>query len=85
MIQIKSNIGLQRRNPTKPITNAFKGKTIIENDNIISFLGELTHDSDLLKKRVREIEKQVVKESSKYSNKSTNCSWKHLQQRVAKI
>ena len=64
LIQISLNIGLQRRNPTKPITNAFKGKTILENDKIISFLGEHTHDSDLLKKRVREIEKQVVKESS---------------------
>ena len=35
-----------------------------ENDKIISFLGEHTHESDLLKERVREIEKQVVKESS---------------------
>ena len=32
--------------------------------------GEHTHDSDLLKKRVREIEKQVVKESS--GNKATS-------------
>jgi len=58
------NTGLQRRNPTKPNTNAFKGKTILKNNKIISFLGEHTHDIDLLKKRVREIEKQVVKESS---------------------
>ena len=94
MVQISLNTGLQRRNPTKPITNAFKGKKTScpagafvnnENDKIISFLGEHSHDSELLEKRVREIEKQVVKESSKYSNKSTNCSWKHLQQRVAKI
>ena len=63
LIQISLNTGLQRRNPTKPITNAFKVVNN-ENDKIISFLGEHTHDSDLLKKRVREIEKQVVKESS---------------------
>jgi len=63
LIQISLNIGLQRRNPTKPITNAFKVVNN-ENDKIISFLGEYTHDSDLLKKRVREIEKQVVKECS---------------------
>ena len=35
-----------------------------ENDKNISFLREHTHDSDLLKKREREIGKQVVKESS---------------------
>ena len=64
LLQISLNTGLQRRNPTKPITNSFKGKKILENDKIISFLGEHTHDSDLLKKRVRELEKHVVKESS---------------------
>ena len=64
LIQISLNKGLQRRNPTKPITNAFKVVNN-ENDKIISFQGEHSHDSDLLKKRVREIGKQVVKESSR--------------------
>ena len=36
-----------------------------ENDKIISFLGEHSHYSDPLKRRVREIEKQVVKETSR--------------------
>ena len=39
LIQISLNIGLQRRNPTKPITNAFKVVNN-ENDKIISFLRE---------------------------------------------
>ena len=51
---------IQRKNNSCPAGAVVKN----ENDKIISFLGEHTHDSDLLKKRVREIEKQVVKESS---------------------
>ena len=51
---------IQRKN------NSCPGGAVVnnENDKIISFLGEHSRDSDLLKKRVREIEKQVVKESS---------------------
>ena len=71
MIQISLNTGLQRRNPYKTYYQCIQRKNnscpagaVItnENDKIISFLGEHTHDSDLLKKREREIEK--VKESS---------------------
>ena len=51
---------IQRKNNYCP-AGAFVNS---ENYKIISFLGEYTHDSDLMKKRVREIGKQVVKESS---------------------
>ncbi|XP_023344961.1 uncharacterized protein LOC111714145 [Eurytemora carolleeae] len=51
---------IQRKNNSCPAGAVIN----FENDKIISFLGEHSHDSDLLKKRVREIEKQVVKESS---------------------
>ena len=51
---------IQRKNNSCPAGAVVNN----ENDKIISFLGEHSHDSDLLKKRVREIEKQVVKESS---------------------
>ena len=52
---------IQRKNNYCP-AGAFVNS---ENYKIISFLGEYTHDSDLMKKRVREIGKQVVKESSR--------------------
>ena len=52
---------IQRKNNSCPAGAVVNN----ENDKIISFLGEHTHGSDLLKKRVREIEKQVVKESSR--------------------
>ena len=51
---------IQRKNNSCPAGAVVNN----ENDKNISFLGEHTHDSDLLKKRVREIGKQVVKESS---------------------
>ena len=51
---------IQRKNNSCPAGAVLNN----ENDKNISFLGEHTHDSDLLKKRVREIEKQTVKESS---------------------
>ena len=38
LIQISLNIGLQRRNPTKPITNAFKGKTRIKLYDLVEFI-----------------------------------------------
>ena len=51
---------IQRKNNSCPAGAVVNN----ENDKIISFLGEHTHDSDLLKKRVREIENQAVKEIS---------------------
>ena len=51
---------IQRKNNSCPAGAVVNN----ENDKIISFLGEHTHDSDLLKRRVREIEKQAVKNSS---------------------
>ena len=51
---------IQRKNNSCPAGAVVNN----ENDKIISFLEEHTHDSDLLKKRVWEIEKQVVNENS---------------------
>ena len=41
-----------------------KEKQFLRMTRLSVSLGEYSHDSDLLKKRVREIEKQVVKGSS---------------------
>ena len=51
---------IQRKNNSCPAGAVVNN----ENDKNISFLGEHLHDSDLLKKRVREIEKQVVKKKA---------------------